>query len=73
MGLDSINPAGVMITVPPCLRVTEQETVREERGHKGEEEEAEVPAVGTMKRRRAGGVEIGLRSFFNTHLADVRP
>lgn len=31
IGLDSINPACVMITVPPCQQVTERDSVREER------------------------------------------
>lgn len=39
IGLDSINPACVMITVPPCQQVTERDSVREEnegrRGRKG--------------------------------------
>lgn len=40
IGLDSVNPACVMITVPPCQQVSERESVREERKRaEGEEEE----------------------------------
>lgn len=46
IGLDSINSACVMITVPPCQQVTERESVRE-RGRGGV-----LLVVGTMRRRR---------------------
>jgi len=34
IGLDSINPACVMITVPPCQQASERDSVRE-RGQRG--------------------------------------
>ncbi len=51
IGPDSINPACVMITVPPCQQANERESVREERKRAEGEEEEEVLVVGTMRRR----------------------
>lgn len=60
IGPDSINPACVMITVPPCQQVSERESVREQR-KRAEEEEALV--VGTMRRRRVGAVKWAFSPF----------
>lgn len=72
IGLCSINPACVMITVPPCQQVTERESIREERKRaEGEvEEEREGGGGGASggddEEEKSGGVEMGLVSFL-TH------
>lgn len=66
IGPDSINPACVMITVPPCQQVSERDSVREERKRAGGEEEEAlvvVVVVGTMRRRRAGVVKWAFSPF----------
>lgn len=55
IGPDSINPACVMITVPPCQQVSERESVRGGGGGGGDDEE-----------KKSGGGEMGLLSFL-TH------
>lgn len=51
IGPDSINPACVMITVPPCQQVSKKRDNK--RGGGGRREE--VLAVGTMRRGRVEG------------------
>lgn len=51
IGPDSINPACVMITLPPCQQVSERESVREEREGRGGRKKRRC---GTMRRRRVG-------------------
>lgn len=63
IGPDSINPACVMITVPPCQQVSERESVREERKRAEGEEEEEVLVVGTKRRRGAGAVKWAFSPF----------
>ena len=58
IGPDSINPACVMITVPPCQQVSERESVRGARGRKRRRRE-----VGTMRRRRVGAVKWAFSPF----------
>lgn len=70
IGPDSINPACVMITVPPCQQVSKKRDNKRGRGGRREE----VLAVGTMRRGRVGGGRGGVKmGLFNTHLADVKP
>lgn len=68
IGPDSINPARVMITVPPCRQVSERECKRGEKGQRGEEEveEEEVWVVGTTEGKKIGGGKLGFL-FFLTH------
>lgn len=56
IGPDSINPACVMITVPPCQQVSERESVREEREREGRGGRKKRRCK-TMRRRRVGTVK----------------
>lgn len=68
IGSDSINPACVMITVPPCQPVSERERVGEERRRaEGVEGWGRGGAGGgDEKEKKSGGGEMGLLSFL-TH------
>jgi len=65
IGPDSINPACVMITVPPCQQVSEGDSVRERKKGRGGGEGGGAGG-GDDEETKSGGGGMGLLSFL-TH------